>query len=60
MIAMEYSRTEAGLTSRILAPHREQKAACGFDSVPHWGHLIEGDYPVAIEDRQMTGESVDA
>jgi hypothetical protein len=36
-----------------LAPHREQKAACDCDSVPHWGHLIEGDYPKLMEDRQM-------
>lgn len=57
MSAIEYSRTEAGLTSRILAPHREQKAACGLDSVPHCGHLISGDYAVAIVDRQTTAES---
>src|SRR5208283_2448002 len=50
---MAYSRTAAGLTSSILAPQREQNAAWDCDSVPHWGHLIEEDYPKWNEDRQM-------
>src|SRR5208337_560648 len=38
--ASAYSRTVAGLGAYIRAPHREQKAAPCWVSLPHWGHLI--------------------
>ena len=39
-MASAYSRTADGLGANIRVPHREQKAAPCWVSLPHWGHLI--------------------